>query len=225
MDNSEKLGELWKEVHAINKKHFPDNNLAPILGNGKTHKPKIMFVFINPTIRNQSSSKDWKGPSFPWLGTKHVWRIFHRAGFFDDGLIKEIENSSEWPVEFAEKVLKFLHNRKIYFTNIVKWTGSDAALPDAQKINLFFPILEKEIEIVQPEFVVAFGLIPFERLAKRKIKLADYYSEVSRKNKLSFFEMKIGSAKTKIIPCYFPVGRGNPKRAVEILKLASESIN
>ena len=121
--------------------------------------------------------------------------------------------------------MKFLHNRKIYFTNIVKWTGSDAALPDAQKINLFFPILEKEIEIVQPEFVVAFGLIPFERLAKRKIKLADYYSEVSRKNKLSFFEMKIGSAKTKIIPCYFPVGRGNPKRAVEILKLASESIN
>lgn len=225
MNNSESLQELWKQVRELNKKHFPENNLAPILGNGKTYRPKIMFVFINPTIRNQSASSQWKGPNFPWLGTKHVWRIFHKAGFFDDGLMREIENSSEWSVEFANKVLEFLQSKNVYLTNIVKWTGSDAALPDAQKINLFFPLLEKEIEIVRPEFVVAFGLIPFERLAKRKIKLADYYSEVSRKNKLSFFEMEIGSAKTKIIPCYFPVGRGNPKRAVEILKMARKFLN
>jgi len=27
------------------------------------------------------------------------------------------------------------------------------------------------------------------------------------------------AVRTKVLPCYFPVGRGNPKRAVEILNI------
>ena len=213
------LEELWKVVDELNYKHFPENNLKPILGNGKTFRPKVMFVFINPTHANISSDQNWQGPRFPFIGTKPVWRIFHRAGMFDEELIKEINNSKSWSLEFTDKVLNFLKSKSFYLTNIVKWTGSDATLPNSKKIKLFLPILKREIEIIQPQYVVTFGLIPFENLTKQKIKLIDYYSKVMKSKKLKFFEMKFGNFKTKIIPCYFPVGRGDPKKAVEILKL------
>ena len=88
----ENLEELWGMVDDINKQHFPENDLRPIVGNGKTSCPKVMFVFINPTHVNLSSDKNWQGPRFPFIGTKPIWRIFQRAGMFDDQLIDKIDN-------------------------------------------------------------------------------------------------------------------------------------
>jgi hypothetical protein len=66
--------------------------------------------------------------------------------------------------------------------------------------------------------------MPFEELTGKKIRLKDYYNEVVRVGKLKFFNLKISSFETKIVPCYFPVGRGNPKQAIEILKLVVSEI-
>ncbi len=214
------LDSLWRHVDVINRKHFPKNSLMPIVGNGKCSRPKVMFVFINPTARNISSSPSWKGPRFPFIGTKQVWRIFHRAGLFDDLLMQSIESiksGGEWSLGFTDEVLDFLKERDFYITNIVKWTGHDATLPDSEKISLFLPVLEREIEIVKPRYIVAFGLIPFERLSKTKIRLSDYYNESKKNKKLITYDLPSVSSGSKVIPCYFPVGRGNPKRAVELL--------
>lgn len=214
------LDDLWQQVNELNKKHFPKNDLMPILGNGKTFKPKIMFVFINPTKKNISSDQKWAGPRFPFIGTKQVWRIFHRAGLFDDKLMHDINNSSTWSVDFTNEVLEFIKKKEFYITNIVKWTGHDATLPDSEKINLFLPILEKEVEIIQPEYIVTFGLIPFEKLTKQKINLSEYYNNIMENKKLTFYNY----SSSKIIPCYFPIGRGNPKKAVEILKIIKQNL-
>ncbi len=215
------LDDLWKIVDDINHKHFPENNLKPILGGGKTFRPKIMFVFINPTHANISSNPNWQGPRFPFIGTKPIWRIFHQAGMFDDRLMDKINNSKFWSLGFTNEVFNFLKLKSFYLTNIVKWTGPDAALPSPEKIKLFLPILEREIEIVQPRYIVTFGLIPFENITRQKIKLINYYSEVMKNKKLKFFNMNYNGFGTKVIPCYFPVGRGDPKKAVEILKLVN----
>lgn len=219
IEKCKNLAELWNIIDEVNKKHFPHNNLRPILGGGKTENPKFMFVFINPTARNISSKRSWKGPRFPFVGTKQVWRIFHRAGLLDDTLMQKIEDSGSWSFGFANKVLSFMKKQSFYFTNIVKWTGNDATLPNSEKIKLFLPILEKEIQIVQPQQIVTFGLIPFENMTGQKIKLIDYYSDVMKGKKLKSYEAKYGSFRTKIIPCYFPVGRGDPGKAVDILRL------
>lgn len=216
------LDELWARVEQVNRTHFPDNILASILGDGQVSKPKAMFVFINPTVRNVSSDLDWQGPRFPFIGTKQVWRIFYRAGLFDSGLMQQIEDMSDWSVEFTGKVLKFLQGRGLYLTNIVKWTGRDSTLPGSDKIRLFLPILEKEIELVQPQYIVTLGLIPFESLAGRKIRLGDYHSEVMRTGELQFYDLAIGSTDVRVVPSFFPVGRGDPKRAVDILKLVAD---
>lgn len=94
-------------------------------------------------------------------------------------------------------------------------------LPSREKIRKHFPILEREIELVRPRRIVSFGLIPFESLTKKKIKLGDYYREFSATGELKAFDAGFGKFKAKVTPCYFPVGRGNPARAVEILKAAA----
>lgn len=220
IQNCQTLEQLWNVVDELNQKHFPGNSLKPILGGGKTVRPKFMFVFINPTRVNISSDQNWLGPRFPFIGTKAVWRVFHKADLFDDKLMEKIDASkSWWSLDLTDEVLNFLKAKSLYLTNIVKWTGTDATLPDSKKIKLFLPILEREIEIVQPQYIVTFGLIPFENITHQKIKLIDYYSDVIENKKLRPFETEYNGFKTKIIPCYFPVGRGNPKKAVEILKL------
>jgi len=219
MNNCKTLEALWKYVERINNEHFKDNKLKPILGNGKTKNPKIMFVFINPTIRNISSDNKWVGPRFPFIGTKQIWRIFCKVGLFDARLLNIINKEPYWSLEFTNKVLEYLKQNELYITNVVKWTGKDATLPDSKKIKLFLPILKKEIEIVKPKYIITFGLIPFEALTKQKIKLKDYFENSIKNNSLKYFEIKINNTNTKIIPCYFPTGRGDPKKAIEILKL------
>lgn len=133
--------------------------------------------------------------------------------------MEEIEARKEWDVNFADKVYQHLNDRSFYFTNIVKWTGENADLPDAYKISTFLPILRREIELVKPQYIVTFGLIPFNALVGEKIKLGDYYDEVIGTDTLKLFSFNIANGEYRVIPCYFPVGRGNPKRAAKILSL------
>jgi len=118
MKTSEKLKKLWARVDTINRKNFSDNGLVPICGNGKVEQPKVMFVFINPTIRNISASPDWKGVRFPFIGTKNVWRFFNRSGFFDDELLEYVNTNSAWSCEFDETVLRFLCTRELYIAHL-----------------------------------------------------------------------------------------------------------
>lgn len=213
------IKSLWEQVHKLHRRHFPNHHLAPVLGGGQTVNPEVMFVFINPTARNISSDPNWPGPRFPFIGTKPIWRVFHRAGFLDSVLIRRIEQNSLWSIGLAEEVEEFLRKKGLYLTNLVKWTGPDGSLPDKKKIALFLPLMIREVELVAPRYIVTFGSLPFEYLTGRKIKLSDYYDEISLSGRLVPQSVRIGNFVAEVVPCYFPVGRGNPARAVEILRL------
>ena len=213
------LSSLWREVEDLNDNNFPESNLKPILGGGQSRRPRVMFVFINPTYRNISANPAWTGPRYPFIGTREVWRIFHRAGFLPNNLLEKIENFNPWPVELAQELEVFLKKDSWYLTNLVKWTGEDSSLPDQTKISLFRPLLLKEIELVKPRYIVAFGLLPFRHLTGEQIRMGDYYEKVKATGHLPTYPLQEASLPGQVIPCYFPVGRGNPQRAVEILQL------
>lgn len=213
------LDQLWDYTDKLHAELFPNSKLKPIMSGGKTQDPKYMFVFINPTYRNVSSDSNWSGKRRPWTGTKYIWKIFKNAGHFDENLLSEINNKKEWDIAFADKVYDHLAAKSFYFTNIVKWTSENADLPDAQMIKTFLPILLREIQIVNPEFIVTFGLIPFNALVNVPLKLKDYYDEVMLNKQLKHFILELEGRTFKVIPSYFPVGRGDPKRAIAILKL------
>jgi len=216
------LTELWGHVSKLTKENFPDNDLMPILGGGQEKNPKLMIVFINPTHRNISSNKDWSGPRFPFIGRVRPWVEFHKAGLFDDELIEKIKSDSNWSVDFTNQVLTYLRKKGLYLTNIVKNTGHNADLPKADQINLYLPIFKREIELVNPDYIVALGLIPINALLKENIKLADYYETVRKKGKIITYNLDINSKQYKLIPCYYPIGRGNPAKAIEILRLIND---
>ena len=219
LDKITNLDDLWAYCDELHAQFYPDDSLLPIMGNGKTLNPEYMFVFINPTYRNVTSSKEWGGFRAPWIGTKYIWKIFNRAGHFDAELLDEIQNKKEWDTPFGEKVYKHLADRGFYFTNLVKWTGENADLPNKEKINTFLPLLRHEIGLVRPKKIVTFGLMPFESLTGEKLKLGDYYNDLLESGVPTTYDVEFGGHKTEVIPCYFPVCRGDPKRAVEILKL------
>ena len=58
---------------------------------------------------------------------------------------------------------------------------------------------------------------PIKALTNQNIKLGEYYKRVLKKG-LEEFTIKTDKKEFKVLPCYFPVGRGNPKRACEMLK-------
>lgn len=219
LSGARNLPALWRHVHTLNRDHFPDNRLMPIGGGGRTRRPEVMFVFINPTHRNASSSPDWSGPRYPFIGTREVWRVFHRAGLLPDTWMERIEGLESWTPRFAEELEGFLKSRGLYLTNLVKWTGSDASLPGRNKIGLFLPVMRREIELVQPRRIVAFGLIPLKHLTGRSIRLEDYHSQALKDRSLRTFPLEGVAHSAGVVPCYFPVGRGNPSRAVELLNL------
>ena len=213
------LEKLWVYTRDMHRASFPESELEPIMGGGRLQNPKFMFVFINPTYKNVSSEKGWEGKRRPWIGTKYIWKIFRDAGHFDEGLLAEIAGKKEWDVGFADKVYQHLSYRDFYFTNLVKWTGENADLPNSHKVKLFLPILKKEIELVNPRFVVTFGQIPFSALTNEVIKLGDYYDESVSSGSLRTFSLVVENKRYEVIPSYFPVGRGNPKRGTKILSL------
>ncbi len=132
------LDELWNYTNKLHKQHYPESTLEPIMAGGNIHKPKYMFVFINPTYKNISADSAWKGRRRPWTGTRYIWKIFNDAGHFDDDLLEEIKKRRAWDIEFAEKVYKHLENRGFYFTNIVKWTGENVTCLIPIKQNYFY---------------------------------------------------------------------------------------
>lgn len=213
------LENLWEYTEDLHKQMFPNNTLSPIMAGGKLHNPKYMFVFINPTYKNVSSDPAWKGKRRPWTGTKYIWKIFNNAGHFDSELLTEIQKQDIWDTAFADKVYSHLEDRGFYFTNLVKWTGETGDLPDSTKVKTFLPILLQEIRIVQPKYIVTFGLMPFTALTNSQLNLGEYYEASTKEKALRPFLLTLDGTINKIIPCYFPVGRGNPKRATALLNL------
>ncbi len=206
------LENLWKKVDSCVICKKSGNKLQHILGGGKEQNPKTMFVFINPTCRNITSKPYYKGPRYPFAGTKEVWKVFAEAGILEKTALKITENV--WDNKAVTDTLKIVKDSGNYLTNLVKCTGSDGNPPKKEQIdynkNLFF----EEIDIIKPENIVAFGVLPFKGLTGKTIKLSEYFS-----GELKPLEsIQINKKIYPVWPCYFPVGRGNPKKAAEALR-------
>lgn len=193
------LEELVKKYAKMQKK-YGDPKLDSINFGGCTDNPDVCFVFMNPTARNVTSSKEWKGIKSPWVGTKNVWTLFNKLGLIDDEIYTRIRSikGSEWTYEFAEEVYSQVAKNKFYITNLAKCTQVDArALPDSvykDYLNLFI----KEMEIVKPKVIILFGNQVSSVVLGEKIS-------VSQVRKKAFLLKN----KFKCYSVFYPVGNGS----------------
>ena len=201
------LDELVVEYNKLQKK-YGDPSLDSITFGGCKKNPDICFVFMNPTARNITSSKEWTGLKAPWIGTKNVWGFFEKIGFIDEEMLNTIKSmkGKEWTVEFADSVYKMIEDRGIYVTNLAKCTQVDARYLDDSVYKKYLKLFMREMEIVNPKVIVLFGNQVSSIVLGEKIS-------VSQVRKKEFLLKK----KFKCYPVYYPVGNGifNMDKAVE----------
>lgn len=206
-----------------NFKHFQkiygDKMLDPIYGCGEISSPKICFVFMNPTGRNVSANKDWKGIKAPWIGTKNVWNMLYKLGFLEEEMIYKINSKKpeEWNPVFAKQVYSKIKDNSLYITNLAKATQADARPLKNEVFNKYLSLFREEIKIIKPKIIITFGNQVSSIVIKRNIKVSDYRKK--------FEEANIDGKIFKVFPIYYPVGQGtrNIEKAKEDIKWIVEN--
>lgn len=202
--------QLHKEYDSLQRK-FGDSSLSSIYGAGCTENPDIMFIFMNPTGRNISSTKNWKGIRAPWVSTKQVWDIFFQLNLLDEDLFSEIRKlkPQEWTIDFTESLYRQFERRGIYITNLAKCTQIDARPLKDSVFKEYLDLMFREIEIVNPKKIVSFGNQVSSILLGKKISVSNYGG--LEKEILNGYEL---------FPTYYPVGQGrrNMPLAVERIR-------
>jgi uracil-DNA glycosylase len=216
------LSSIWKFVEKRNKVLDPRNPLPTVVGGGRSSRPEVAFIFINPTARNASTRSGWSGPRYPFIGTKQVWKIFHRARLIEDAVAEAIQAREYWDEQFAEQVYEHLEQSGFYLTNLVKWTGPDGSLPEQRLVQAYLPLLLAELEIVRPKRIVTFGLLPTKAIIGKHLRMEEIYKQTVARRAPVYLQSE--GSKWQVMPCYFPVGRGNPRRAVDMLSLLAQDL-
>lgn len=204
---------LFKKFDEL-QKIYGDTTLDAVYGCGEVNKPKVCLVFMNPTARNVSAHKQWKGLKAPWIGTKNVWQMFYQLGLLEESIYNKIieKHASEWNNTFAKDVYKKIVESSLYITNLSKATQLDARPLSNQVFQKYMDLFLKEMSIVQPHVIITFGNQVSSVLLQKNIRVGEY----RKKHEV----LNIAGSEYKVFPVYYPVGQG-----MRNIKTAKEDID
>lgn len=209
------LPELRPELDKLHN-IFGAKNLKSIYGAGCVKNPRVMFIFMNPTGRNISANASWNGLRAPWLGTKVIWYLFNELKLISNQSFIEIQkrNPEDWTPEFAYNLYHQLDKKRVYVTNLAKCTQADARHLSNSLFQRYLSTLLREIEIINPESIIAFGNQVSSVLLGKNISVSDYSD---KKKEL----LIIGEKTYNVYPVYYPVGQGrrNIHKAISRVRL------
>jgi len=205
--------KLHKKFDALQSKHG-DPILSSVYGAGCIKNPQVCLVFMNPTMRNTSSLKDWKGLRAPWIGTKNIWNLLSKINLFDNKLNKEIQKKTakEWSPDFSKKVYTEVAKRKLYITNLSKATQLDARALKDSVFREYLQSLGEELSAINPKIIITFGNQVSSILLNENIKVSE-----CRKQE---YKLNVKNKIYSVYPVFYPVGQGmrNIKKAIGDLK-------
>ena len=215
------LATLRQRADEIGRQNCHRTGLNSIYGGGKSHSPRLALVFINPTRRNISSLPSWIGPRFPFIGTSRIWRLLGDCHLLKEHVAEKFSKPAEtWSAEDARELERQLVRASLYITNVVKETAPDSLMPGPAVFRQYETLLHDEMSFVKPRLIVAFGLAAHKSLTGISIRLAEIYARALETGNVA----SLGFCRERpVIPCYFPVGRGNPRRAATILSMVAEN--
>lgn len=207
-----KLQKLYRRVDKCKFCKTERNQLQHIHSYGAMN-PKWMLVLINPTYRNLSSDPKYRGDRFPFIGVRQFWKVLADGGVIDKRIAYGLPLRKDWNDKHTEQIKQELVGNRLFLTNIVKCCYNHSAYPDKNIIENQLMLLAEEIRIVKPKKILAFGGLVYKTLTGKDIKLADYWSGSQKKT-----AEVVSGLDITVTPCYFPIGRGNPRKAIEILR-------
>lgn len=186
----------------------------PIYGTGCIHHPNVMFIFMNPTAKNISSAKNWKGLRAPWLGTKTIWDIFYTLNFIPKKYFDLTQSlrPNEWTPNFSKKLYTHLEAKKIFVTNLAKCTQEDARPLKNNIFRAHTELMRKEISLIKPKHIVTFGNQISSIILEKSISVGSY-----TKNQKE--TLVIGKECYSIYPTFYPVGQGRRNQPQAIKRI------
>lgn len=178
--------------------------------------PKAAFVFINPTYRNISSNPGYEGPRFPFIGVSYFWKVLSDSGWISRRLVEDIAIQG-WGENVISNLVYELNRKSIYITNLVKCTLHHGDYPEKKYFDYHLPLFERELELLNPKRIITFGTLTTQYITDKRLVFKEYFRNPSKLYSV------YGEIRT--YPCYFPVGRGNPKLARKILRSIKKDIS
>ena len=170
---------------------------------------------MNPTGKNVSAVKGWKGIRAPRLGTKNVRKIFYASGIISKATFEKIQGmkADEWSEGFSEKLYQEIAKKKVYITNLAKCTQIDARPLKDKVFKDYLGYTLEELALLQPRHIITLGNQVSSILLGRPIKVSEY-----KKNE--YETLIIDNKKYKVYPTFYPVGQGtrNMPSAIERIK-------
>lgn len=212
--------KLHIKYDKLQKKYW-SKNLDAIYWCGCINNPKICFIFMNPTWKNISSSRNWKWLKAPWLWTKNTWKLFYKLWIISEDLQNQILNkkNEEWDYDFSKKVYKSIEKDNYYISNLSKATQDDAKPLNNLEFKEYIPLMLEEIDIIKPQIIITF----WNQVSS--LLLNDNKISVSQTRKQSY-NLNINNNLYKVYPVYYPVWQWmrNMPKAIEDIHFILETI-
>lgn len=206
--------EHLKSKTDLLQKKFGHPDYRAIYGTGCITQPDVCLILMNPTARNISVHKKWKGLRAPWLGTKNIWKLLYKLDLLEEKtfITTQTKKPQDWDDKFARDLYKKLAVKKVFLTNLARSTQPDARPISNSIFAACTPLMEEEIDFIKPKVVITFGNQVSSALLKKPIKV----SESRRKS----FKLKTKDGNYTAYATYYPVGMGmmNMGKAVEDVK-------
>ncbi|MFA6136061.1 MAG: uracil-DNA glycosylase family protein [Candidatus Paceibacterota bacterium] len=191
------------------------SNLNSVYGAGCIRSPQIMLIFMNPTARNISADKNWKGLRAPWLGTKNIWKLLYKLEFISKSSFDKTQKIKfgDWTYDFSKNIYQEINENKVYITNLAKCTQIDAHSLNDRIFREYLDLMFREILSVNPKKIITFGNQVSSILLDKKIKVSNYKNKEGE-------TLNVRNKKFLVYPTYYPVGQG-----MRNMNLAVERIN
>lgn len=212
--NETRLRNLF--INNLNSQFLdPDwTKLPPIWAGGASDHPKIAMVFINPTYRNQSASFDWPYDRAPFIGLKRPWKFLSTCGLVSEEVVDSLPADQTWTIADASRIYETVALSGLYVTNLVKACRATSDLPPISLARQFLDLLATELDIVKPDFIVSMGGLVSSLLLKQQFSLGQAFDHLEAAGT----PLVAGTfAGARLVPSYFPVGRGSSPKARAII--------
>lgn len=91
----------------------------------------------------------------------------------------------------TELIEQQLHMKReeIYITSVVKWRPPDNRKPLQGEVAACMPFLERQIDIIQPKFIVLLGNIALNSVLDNEMKIGAVHGTVIEKNGRRYYPM------------------------------------
>lgn len=212
-----KLQKIFRQIENCERCRKEKNPLRHILGGGKFRNPKYFFLFINPTHKNHSSHAHYKGERrYPFIGVRHFYKGLAETGFVDKKLVADIYKRG-WQLEDEKRIENSLRANGVYISNFVKCAQANPINPPRKVMREHLPLLARELKLVNPKYVVTFGVLPLSTLTGVTSCLRDILATIHNGMYRPLHSIPLDGRKYQLLPCYYPLGHGNPPKAHKIL--------